>query len=135
MIAAGGGQVVSIRSERSLDHAASDAIVAAYEVLRRWLGVPDEQWMPARAKELIPNLMSVTGARPRVPTKAELDKIRYTPITAGFAPIAELSRQIANRRGLAADVDASGETKGSCLTWPSCGRCTCSACCGRLPHR
>lgn len=115
MIAAGGGQVVSIRSERSLDHAASDAIVAAYEVLRRWLGVPDEQWMPARAKELIPNLMSVTGARPRVPTKAELDKIRYTPITAGFAPIAELSRQIANRRGLTADVDASGETKGVLL--------------------
>jgi 5-methylcytosine-specific restriction enzyme subunit McrC len=115
MIAAGGGQVVSIRSERSLDHAASDAIVAAYEVLRRWLGVPDEQWMPARAKELIPNLMSVTGARPRVPTKAELDKIRYTPITAGFAPIAELSRQIANRRGLAADVDASGESKGVLL--------------------
>lgn len=115
LIAAGGGQVVSIRSERSLDHAASDAIVAAYEVLRRWLGVPDEQWMPARAKELIPQLMSVTGARPRVPTKAELDRIRYTPITAGFAPIAELSRQIANRRGLAADVDASGETKGVLL--------------------
>lgn len=114
-IAAGGGQVVSLRSERSLDHAASDAIVAAYEVLRRWLGVPDEQWMPSRAKELIPQLMSVTGARPRVPTKAELDRIRYTPITAGFAPIAELSRQIANRRGLAADVDASGETKGVLL--------------------
>lgn len=115
MIAAGGGQVVSIRSERSLDHAASDAIVAAYEVLRRWLGVPDDQWMPARGKELIPKLMAVTGARPRVPTKAELDRIRYTPITAGFAPIAELSRQIANRRGLAADVDASGETKGVLL--------------------
>ena len=59
--------------------------------------------------------MSVTGARPRVPTKAELDRIRYTPITAGFAPIAELSRQIANRRGLAADVDANGETKGVLL--------------------
>lgn len=115
LIAAGTSQVVSIRSERSLDHAASDAIVAAYEVLRRWLGVPDEQWMPARAKELIPHLMSVTGARPRVPTKAELDRVRYTPITAGFAPIAELSRQIANRRGLAADIDASGETKGVLL--------------------
>jgi 5-methylcytosine-specific restriction enzyme subunit McrC len=50
-----------------------------------------------------------------VPTKAELDRIRYTPITAGFAPIAELSRQIANRRGLAADVDACGETKGVLL--------------------
>jgi 5-methylcytosine-specific restriction enzyme subunit McrC len=115
LIATGGGQVVSIRSERSLDHAASDAIVAAYEVLRRWLGVPDEKWLPTRAKELLPHLMSVTGARPRVPTKAELDRIRYTPITAGFAPFAELSRQIANRRGLAAAIDASGETKGVLL--------------------
>ncbi len=115
LIASGGGQVVSIRSERSLDHAASDAIVAAYEVLRRWLGVLDEKWLPARAKELLPQLMAVTGARPRVPTKAELDRIRYTPITAGFAPVAELSRQIANRRGLAADIDADGETKGVLL--------------------
>lgn len=115
MIAAGSGQVVSIRSERSLDHAASDAIVAAYQVLRRWLGVPDDQWMPARAKELIPHLVAVTGARPRVPTKAELDRIRYTPITVGFAPIAELSRQIANRRGLATDIDKDGETKGVLL--------------------
>lgn len=103
-------ELVSIRSERSLDHAASNAIVAAYGVLRRWLDVPDEQWMPPRAKDLIPPLMVVTGPRPRVPKKAELDRIRYTPITAGFAPIAELSRQIANRRGLSADVDASGET-------------------------
>ncbi len=115
LIATGGGQVVSIRSERTLDHAASDAIVAAYEVLRRWLGAPDEKWLPKRAKELLPHLMAVTGARPRVPTKAELDRIRYTPITAGFAPIAELSRQIASRRGLAADIDASGETKGVLL--------------------
>ena len=115
LIASAGREVVSVRSERSLDHAASDAIIAAYGVLRRWLGVPDEQWMPARAKELIPHLMAVTGPRPRVPTKAELDRIRYTPITVGFAPIAELSRQIANRRGLAADVDANGETKGVLL--------------------
>lgn len=115
LIAAGGGRVVSIRSERSLDHAASKAIVAAYQLLRRWLGEPDEQWMPARAKALIPHLLSATGTRPRVPTKAELDRTRYTPITAGFAPIAELSRQIASRRGLAADIDAKGETKGMLL--------------------
>jgi 5-methylcytosine-specific restriction enzyme subunit McrC len=50
-----------------------------------------------------------------VPTKAELDRIRYTPITAGFSRIAELSRQIANRRGLSVDIDASGETKGVLL--------------------
>lgn len=115
LIAAGGKEVISTRSERSLDHAASDAIVAAYQVQRRWLGVPDDQWMPPRAKELLPHLVAVTGARPRVPTRADLDRIRYTPITAGFAPIAELSRQIANRRGLAADVDADGETKGILL--------------------
>jgi 5-methylcytosine-specific restriction enzyme subunit McrC len=60
-------------------------------------------------------MMAVTGAQPRVPTKAQLDRIRYTPITVGFAPVAELSRQIANRRGLAADVNASGETKGILL--------------------
>nr|WP_284040728.1 hypothetical protein [Phaeovulum sp. NW3] len=115
LIATGGGQVVSVRSERSLNHSASAAIIAAYEVLRRWLGVPDEQWMPARAKELISNLSSITGPRPQVPTKAQLDRIRYTPITAGFAPIAELSRQIANRRGLAADTNGSGETTGVLL--------------------
>lgn len=59
--------------------------------------------------------MAVTGSRPSVPTKAELDRIRYTPITAGFAPVAELSRQIANRRGLSADIEANGETKGVLL--------------------
>ena len=115
LIALGHGDVVSVRSERSLSHAGSDAIVAAYEVLRRWLGVPDEQWLPARAKELLPHFVAVTGARPRVPTKAELKRIRYTPITAGFGPVAELSRQIANRRGLAADIDAGGDTKGVLL--------------------
>jgi len=72
-------------------------------------------WLPTRAKQLLTQLMSVTGSRPRVPTKAELERIRYTPITARFAPIAELSRQIANRRGLAADIDAIGETKGVLL--------------------
>lgn len=111
--ASGGGEVVSVRSERSLVHAASDAIVSAYGVLRRWL--PDEKWLPQRAKELLPHLMAVTGSRPRVPTKAELDRIRYTPITAGFAPVAELSRQIANRRGLSSDIEANGETKGVLL--------------------
>ncbi len=115
MMAANSGQVISIRSERSLDHAASDAIIAAYQVLRRGLSVSDDQWMPIRARELIPQILSVTGARPRVPTKAELDQIRYTPITASFSRIAELSRQIAGRRGLAADVDASGDTKGVLL--------------------
>lgn len=113
LFASGGGEVVSVRSERSLVHAASDAIVSAYGVLRRWL--PDEKWLPQRAKELLPHLIAITGSRPNVPTKLELNRIRYTPITAGFAHVAELSRQIANRRGLSTDIEASGETKGVLL--------------------
>lgn len=109
------GQIVSVRSERSLDHAASEAIVAAYSVLRRWIGIPDERWLPSRARELLPHLIAVTGPRPHVPTKAEIERIRYTPITIGFAPIAELSREIANRRGLTGNIDADGKTKGVLL--------------------
>lgn len=109
------GQVVSVRSERSLDHAASKAIVSAYVALRRWLGVRDEQWMPERAREFMPHLIAVTGARPRTPSKYELSRVRYTPITAGFAAIAELSRQIAERQGLATNVDAGGESQGVLL--------------------
>lgn len=115
LIAAGGDAVVSVRRERSLDHAASRAIIAAYAVLRRWIGGSDDQWLPSRARELLPHLIAVTGLRPRVPTQAELERVRYTPITAGFAPIAELSRQIANRRGLAADAAPTGECQGVLL--------------------
>jgi 5-methylcytosine-specific restriction enzyme subunit McrC len=53
--------------------------------------------------------------RPRVPTQAELERVRYTPITARFAPLAKLSRQIANRRGLAADAAPTGECQGILL--------------------
>lgn len=115
LIAAGTGQVVSVRSERSLDHAASDVIIAAYQVLRRSLGVSDDQWMPKRAKELIPHLMAVTGACPRVPKISELNRIRYTPITARFASVAELSWRIANHRGFSPNADTDGETKGALL--------------------
>lgn len=115
LIAAGGDAVASVRRERSLDHAASRSIIAAYAVLRRWVGASDDQWLPSRARELLPHLIAVTGLQPRVPTRTELERVRYTPITAGFAPIAELSRQIANRRGLVADAAPRGECQGVLL--------------------
>lgn len=107
--------MASVRRERSLDHAASRAIIPAYAVLRRWVGANDDRWLPARARELLPHLIAVTGLRPQVPSRAELERVRYTPITAGFAPVAELSRQIANRRGLAADSAPAGECQGVLL--------------------
>ncbi len=36
-----------------------------------------------------------------------------TPV--GLPPVAELSRHIVNRRGLSADIEANGETKGVLL--------------------
>jgi 5-methylcytosine-specific restriction enzyme subunit McrC len=115
LIAAGGDAVASVRREKSLDHAASRAIVAAYGILRRWGGASDDVWLPARARELLPHLIAVTGLRPPVPSRAELERVRYTPITAGFASVAELSRQIANRRGLASDSAPRGECQGVLL--------------------
>lgn len=115
LIAGGGDAIASVRREKSLDHAASRAIVAAYAVLRRWIGAADDRWLPARARELLPHLISITGLRPTVPSRAELERVRYTPITAGFAPVAELSRQIANRRGLASDSAPDGDCQGVLL--------------------
>jgi len=113
--AAGRPQVVSVRRERSLEHVVSEVIVAAYTVLRRELKAVSPQWLPPRAAELLPHLLAAAGAHPAVPSRAELAKIRYTPITAGFARFAELSRQIATRRGLAASAADSGETHGLLL--------------------
>lgn len=114
LIAARQGQVISVHSEKSLDHAASSAIIAAYRVLRKGLGIPDEKWMPSRAIELVHQLLAVTGPHPTVPTQQELEKVRYTPITIGFAKIAELSRQIANRQGLTTEIN-KGDVKGLLL--------------------
>ncbi|HTB21715.1 MAG TPA: hypothetical protein VK914_03305 [bacterium] len=115
LIAGGDEALVSIRRERSLDHAASRSIVAAYDVLRRWMGGGNDSWIPPRVKELLPHLAAVTGARPRIPTKAELGWVRYTPITAGFASVADLSHQIATRRGLSSAPEADGRCQGVLL--------------------
>jgi len=115
LIATGSKQVISISSERSLNHVASAAIVSAYAVFRQWIGGQEEKWLSTRAKELLLHLIAATGARPRVPTKAELERVRYTPITASFAPIAELSRRIAGRKGITADVGVNDEAKGMML--------------------
>lgn len=113
--ATGSPQLVSVRRERTLDHAVSDVIVAAYSVLRRALRDQTLQWLPGRAAELLPHLIAVAGAHPAVPTMAELSRIRYTPITAGFARFAELSRQIATHQGLGASVAQDGATHGVLL--------------------
>lgn len=116
MRAAGMPGASSVRREKSLDNPISSAIVAAYGELSRWLGSRREaEWMPDRVKELLPHLVGAVGWRPRIPSLAEIDRVRLTPITAGFRPLAELSVRIARRRGLYGDASNEGRCKGILL--------------------
>lgn len=114
--AAGLPGAASVRREKSLDNPIAASIVAARAELSRWLGTRREaEWMPERVKELMPHLVGAVGPRPRVPSAAEIDRVRLTPITAGFRPLAELSIRIAGRRGLAAGASDEGQCKGVLL--------------------
>lgn len=106
----------SLRREKTLNHAISAAIVAAHLELSRWIGTRREsEWMPERIKDLLPSLVASVSSRPRVPTKAEIERVRLTPITAGFGPLAELSVRIAGRRGLVGNASDKGACKGVLL--------------------
>jgi 5-methylcytosine-specific restriction enzyme subunit McrC len=114
--AAGRPEVVSVRRERTLDHALSDVIVAAYTVLRREMRkLPSLPWPPPQVASLMPALIAASGPRPAVPSAAELARIRYTPITAGFARVAELSRRIALRQGMGVNAAVDGQAQGLLL--------------------
>jgi 5-methylcytosine-specific restriction enzyme subunit McrC len=106
----------SLRREKTLVNPITAAVVAAHAELSRWLGSRrDCEWMPERVKDLMPHLIAAVGSRPRLPTRAELDRVRLTPITAGFRPLAELSVLIAGRRGLQGNAADQGECKGMLL--------------------
>ena len=112
--ASGAPGAASVRREKSLDHAVTAAIVAAWSELSRALGRGGD-WMPDRLGEIVPHMAAAVGARPRIPTREEIDRVRLTPITAGFRPLAELSARIAARRGLSPLSSEDGECKGILL--------------------
>ena len=56
----------------------------------------------------MPRLLGATGPRPALPTRRELDAVRYTPITLRYRRVAELSWQIARHRGLRAAATGEG---------------------------
>lgn len=112
--AAGRPGVASIRRERSLDHAVTAAIVAAWAELSKALGRGGD-WLPDRLAEIIPRMTAAVGSRPRIPSLAEIDAVRLTPITAGFRPLAELSARIASGRGLSPLSSEDGTCRGVLL--------------------
>jgi 5-methylcytosine-specific restriction enzyme subunit McrC len=114
--AAGMPGAASVRREKSLNNPIVAAIVAAHAELSRWLGTRRKtEWMPERVKELLPHLIGAVGSRPKIPTIAEIDRVRLTPITAGFRPLAELSIRIAGKQGLSAGASDEGQCKGVLL--------------------
>ncbi len=111
---AGSPDAAFVRREKSLDHAVSAAIVAAWAELSRILGL-NSNWMPDRLREIVSHMVAAVGARPRIPTHEEINRVRLTPITAGFRSLAELSARIATRRGLSPLSSEIGECKGILL--------------------
>lgn len=95
--------VASIDRPRSLDNPVSRSIVAADRVLDRRL---PGNWRGPRATEILTHLRGATGQRATPPTRQELRRVRYTPITRPFERVADLSWQIAHRRGLHAAATA-----------------------------
>jgi len=51
---------------------------------------------------VIPRLRGVVGARPQLPSRRALSRIRYTPITRAFRDVAELSWRLAQLQGFTA---------------------------------
>jgi 5-methylcytosine-specific restriction enzyme subunit McrC len=112
-MAAGREAVVSIKREKSLANPAAVALTAAYRILRRHLGPGTEaSWVPDRVAELLPSLLAAVGPNPIPPTDAELARVRYTPITVGFARAAFISQMILRQRGLFADAQVEGQSEG-----------------------
>lgn len=102
--------VGSTRTERDLDNPVARVLVLADRALRSLL--PERPtWRPALTGEVLGQLRAVVGSRPELPGASDLRRVRYTPITRRFEPIARLSHEIARRRGhltSATSVDASG---------------------------
>lgn len=100
-------RLVSETTERVLDNPIVRTMVAAYQVLHRRLvnrEVSDDEWIPARGRDLVPAMVRACGSRPELPSRREIHRIRYSPITETYRPFVALSEQIARMRGGTPDV-------------------------------
>ncbi|MEJ7783470.1 MAG: hypothetical protein WKF96_01620 [Solirubrobacteraceae bacterium] len=97
-------QVASVEHPKIFDNPVSRVLVLADRALDRRLDRRD--WRGARVAEVMPRLRGAAGSRPALPSRRELDRVRYTPMTLPYKRAAELSWQIARNRGLRASATA-----------------------------
>jgi 5-methylcytosine-specific restriction enzyme subunit McrC len=96
-------QLASVERRKLFDNPVTRSIVLADRVLDRRLG-RRPGWRGSRVEEIIPRMVGAVGARPELPSRLQLDGVRYTPITRSYRRVAELSWQIARNRGLRASA-------------------------------
>ncbi|MDJ0105629.1 hypothetical protein QM646_04390 [Rhodococcus erythropolis] len=89
--------LLSITQPKVVDNPVTRAIVLADRVLNS--RIQRVGWRGPRVEELIPHLRSATGTRPVLPSRRELQSVRYTPITQPYRAVAEMSWMIAKNRG------------------------------------
>jgi 5-methylcytosine-specific restriction enzyme subunit McrC len=107
--ATGSPHIASVESYRDLDNDVSRTLVAAERTLTSRIG--HTLWRTPRVEEILPRLHEAVGARPRLPTRPALGRIRYTPITRAFKETAELSWSLAQLQGYTA-ASSEGKSEG-----------------------
>ena len=107
--ASGSPHVASTQSYRDLNNDVSRTLVAAERVLTARIG--HDHWRTPRVDEMLPWLRSAVGARPRLPARRALGRIRYTPITRPFKAVADLSWRLAQLQGYTASSE-EGKSEG-----------------------
>jgi len=104
--------IASVTRLRDLDNDVSRAIVCAERALSDIIG--HDRWHTPRVREVLPSLREAVGARPKLPTRADLRRVRYSPITRPFEELAELSWRIAKLRDISSS-DEPGSSSGLLL--------------------
>lgn len=99
-------------SVRTLEHNIARTIVCAHRALSQMVG--SHAWMTDRVRDLMPHLWGAVGTRPRLPSKVDLARIRYTPIRLPFRSFVDRSWTIARQRGFAS-AGSEDESEGVLL--------------------
>lgn len=88
----------TIRTARDLDNPVARVLILADRALRSLL--PEQPtWRPVLTGEVLSQVRAVVGSQPSLPDANDLRQVRYTPITRRFESVAQLSYEIARRRG------------------------------------
>lgn len=90
--ASGDPRIVSARRTRTLENAAAAAVVCADRVLARHL---TGNWRGPVVEDQLARMREAVGSRPALPSRDDLRRMRYTPLTARWSRAASLSRRIA----------------------------------------